>query len=396
MTEARIIAVGIPQTFRQHVARALQIDAESVQWIPTVTAVESLLSEGHVSPDIVVLSSAVKEQEAFGLAEFVGRSSPATAVVLVRDTTLNGVLPAAMRAGVRDVVDLSRGGDELREALMRAVAWSRSLRSFSTDDAAREPQSRGTVISVFSSKGGTGKTFLACNLAAAIALRTKTDTAVVDLDFEMGDVFSYFGTEPKHPVQDFLALGDQMDTEVVLSFGRNLQEHLFGFGAVPDPSAAPISGEAVGKVLRNFRSIFAYTVIDATTGYSDSTLAAFDLSDTLLLITGLDVVGVRHLTQALNTLRSLGYPEERFRIIMNRADSKVGLTPEEITSAVKLRVDDLIPSSRLVPTSLNMGQPLVSHQPRADVSKAVFDIADTLIVHAPAASGSKRRLFKKK
>ncbi len=397
MTETRIIAVGVPQTFRQHVARALEIDADSVQWVPTVTAVEGLLSEGQVSPDVLVLSAAVKEQEAFGLAEFVGRSSPATAVVLVRERNLNGILPAAMRAGIRDVVDLSRGGQELRDALVRAAAWSKSLRSFSTDEeSARDSRPRGTVISVFSSKGGTGKTFLACNLAAAIAERSKSDVALLDFDFDMGDVFSYFGTEPKHPVQDFLALGDQADREVILTFGKQLHDHLFGFGAVPDPSAPSISGEAVGKVLRTFRSTFDYTVIDATADYSDSTLAAFDLSDTVCLITGLDVVGVRHLSMAMKTLRSLGYPEERFRIVMNRADSKVGLTPDEIQRAVKLRVDDMIPSSRLVPTSLNMGLPLVIHDPRADVSKAVFGIADRLIVHTPAPSDSKRRLFKKK
>ncbi|HEY3210221.1 MAG TPA: P-loop NTPase [Actinomycetota bacterium] len=397
MRETRIIAVGVPQTFRQHVARAMEIDADSVQWVPTVTAVEGLLSEGHVSPDVLVLSAAVKEQEAFGLAEFVGRSSPATAVVLVRDRNLNGILPAAMRAGIRDVVDLSRGGQELRDALIRAAAWSKSLRSFATDDeSARDSRPQGSVVSVFSSKGGTGKTFLACNLAAAIAERSKSDVALLDFDFEMGDVFSYFGTEPKHPVQDFLALGDQADREAILSFGKQLHDHLFGFGAVPDPSAPPISGEAVGKVLRTFRSTFEYTVIDATADYSDSTLAAFDLSDTVCLITGLDVVGVRHLSMAMKTLRSLGYPEERFRIVMNRADSKVGLTPDEIQRAVKLRVDDMIPSSRLVPTSLNMGLPIVIHQPRADVSKAVLGIADRLIVHTPAPSDSKRRLFKKK
>jgi pilus assembly protein CpaE len=395
MTEARIIAVGVPQTFRQHVARAMEIDADSVQWVPTVTAVESILSEGK-APDVLVLSAAVKEQEAFGLAEFVGRSSPATAVVLVRDRTLNGLLPGAMRAGIRDVVDLSRGGQELRDALVRAAAWSRSLRSFGTeDDSTRDARPRGSVISIFSSKGGTGKTFLACNLASAISLRTKSDTALLDFDFDMGDVFSYFGTEAKHPVQDFLALGDQTDKEAILPFGKRLHDHLIGFGAVPDPSAPPISGEAVGKVLRTFRSTFEYTVIDATADYSDSTLAAFDLSNTVCLITGLDVVGVRHVSMALKTLRTLGYPEERFRIVMNRADSKVGLTPEDIQRAVKLRVDDMIPSSRLVPTSLNMGLPLVINQPKAEVSKSVFRLADQLIVHSPASTDSKRRLFTK-
>ncbi|HYT80339.1 MAG TPA: hypothetical protein VEQ37_14025 [Actinomycetota bacterium] len=397
MTETKIIAVGVPQTFRQHVARALDIAAESVQWVPTVSAVEGLLAEGQVSPDVLVLSAAIKEQEAFGLAEFVSRSSPATAVVLVRDRTLNGLLPAAMRSGIRDVVDLSRGGQEFRDALVRAAAWSQSLRSFSTeDDSAGDARPRGTVVSVFSSKGGTGKTFLACNLAAAIAVQTKSDTALLDFDFDMGDVFSYFGTEPKHPVQDLLGLGDQEDRDAILAFGKELHDHLYGFGAVPDQSGPVISGEAVGKVLRTFRSNFDYTVIDATADYSDAALAAFDLSDTVCLITGLDVVGVRHLTMALQTLRSLGYPEERFRVVMNRADSKVGLTAEEIQRAVKLHIDSMIPSSRLVPTSLNMGLPLVIHQPKAEVSKAVFALADRFIERAPESSASKRGLFRKK
>jgi pilus assembly protein CpaE len=396
MTEASVIAVGIPQTFRQHVARALEIDADSVRWVPTVSAVEGLLAESQLSPDVLVLSAAVKEEEAFRLADFVSKSSPATAVVLVRDRALNGLLPAAMRSGIRDVVDLSRGGQELRDALVRAAAWSKSLRSFSTEDeAGRDGGSRGIVVSVFSSKGGTGKTFLACNLAAAIAARSQKDTALIDLDFDMGDVFSYFGTEAKYPLQDFLALGDQTDLQAITSFGKNLQDHLFGFGAVPDPSGPSISGEAVGKVLRTFRSNFDYTVIDATAEYSDATLAAFDLSDTICLITGLDVVGVRHLTMAMQTLRSLGYPQERFRVVMNRSDSKVGLTAQEVEKAVKLRVDSMIPSSRLVPTSLNLGQPLVIHQPRADVSKAVFALADRFVERsAPVAS--KRGLFRKK
>jgi pilus assembly protein CpaE len=397
MTEIRIIAVGVPQTFRQQIARVLEMDADALQWVPTVTGVEGLLADGQTSPDVLVLSPAVKEQEAFGLAEFVGRSSPATAVVLVRERNLNGVLSAAMRAGIRDVVDLSQGGQEVRDALVRAAAWSKSLRSFSVDeDSTRAAAPRGKVISVFSSKGGTGKTFLACNLATAIAVRTKSETAVVDFDFDMGDVFSYFGAEAKHPIQDFLALGDQTEREAILSFGRSFHPNLVGFGVVPDPSAPSVSGEAVGKVIRTFRSTFAYSVVDATTDFSDSTLAAFDLSDTVCLVTGLDVVGVRHLSVALKTLRSLGYPEERFRIVMNRADSKVGLTTEEIQRAIKLRVDDLIPSSRLVPTSLNLGQPVVLHQPRAEVSKALFAIADRFIVQTSAPSDSQRRRFKRK
>src|SRR5262249_10538743 len=116
MANHDVIAVGPPPTFKQQVARALGRDADQVSWVPTVAAAESSLAERVGAARVVVLSPVVKETDAFGLAEFVNRTSPATAVVMVRDQALSGLLPAAMRAGIRDVVDLSVGGEELDEA----------------------------------------------------------------------------------------------------------------------------------------------------------------------------------------------------------------------------------------------------------------------------------------
>ena len=95
----------------------------------SATAAEELLINAYAPIDVLVLSPEVKEPDALGLAEFVGRTAPGTAIVLVRDHTWNGLLPAAMRAGIRDVVDMTQGTDELREAVERAVSWAANLRS---------------------------------------------------------------------------------------------------------------------------------------------------------------------------------------------------------------------------------------------------------------------------
>ena len=129
VTEASVVAVGTPQSFRQQIARSLELEAEEVGWVQSATAAEELLITAYAPIDVLVLSPEVKEPDALGLAEFVGRTSPGTAIVLVRDHTWNGLLPAAMRAGIRDVVDMTQGTDELREAVERAVLWATNLRS---------------------------------------------------------------------------------------------------------------------------------------------------------------------------------------------------------------------------------------------------------------------------
>jgi pilus assembly protein CpaE len=379
MSEPRIFAVGSPPTFRQQVARALEVDPDSIEWLSSVTAAEELLVSGQEWADVLVLSTEVKDPDALGLADFVGRASPTTAVLLVRDRAPIGLLPAAMRAGIRDVVDLSRGTHELTDALERAISWSQSLHSLTGDDRPTESANRGMVISIFSSKGGTGKTFLACNLAAAIAQKTRKDTAIVDLDLRIGDVFSYFGTEPSHPLEDLMALADRADRDTILQTGTPLYPNLWAFGALPNPAAESVPGQAAGKLLRALRSAFAFTIVDAAAEYSDQVLAGFDLADEICLVTGLDVVGTKHLSIAIDTLLSLGMGRDQFRVVLNRADSKVGLTIEDVERVLKVKVDATIPSSQLVPISLNKGRPVVVDEPKSDVADAVGSLAERLI-----------------
>jgi len=137
----------------------------------------------------------------------------------------------------------------------------------------------------------------------------------------------------------------------------------------------PPGGEAVGKYLRVLRNNFSYVVVDASADYTDLALACFDLSDAICLVTGLDVVGVKHLSKALETLLTIGLPRDRFRIVLNRADSKVGLDAGDVERVMKIQVDTMIPSSRLVPMSLNKGRPVVLEEPDSEVSMSIRRLA---------------------
>ena len=139
---------------------------------------------------------------------------------------------------------------------------------------------------MFSSKGGTGKSFLTTNLASAIAELTGQDTAVVDLDFDMGDVFTYFGSEPSSNIPDLMGLGEGATHDHIRSVGVPMADHLWAYGAPLDPAAEAPAGEVIGKFLRALRNDFPWVVVDASVDYSDSALVCFDLSDTICLVTG--------------------------------------------------------------------------------------------------------------
>jgi pilus assembly protein CpaE len=132
-------------------------------------------------------------------------------------------------------------------------------------------------------------------------------------------------------------------------------------------------------------------VVDATCDYSDHVLASLDLSDVVCLVSGLDAIGVRHLSIAMQTLQRLGIPRERLRVVLNRSDSKVDLTPEDIERLLGLHVDARIPSSALVPRSVNRARLLWTDERRSDVAKGIEALADLLraeLAPEPVASSN--------
>jgi pilus assembly protein CpaE len=187
----------------------------------------------------------------------------------------------------------------------------------------------------------------------------------------------------------------------VEQLGTQLIDGVTGFGSLPDPRAEPLPSGAITRMLRAMKESFAFTVVDATSEYSDHVLAAFDLSDAICLITGLDAIGVRHMTIGMQTLQKLGVPRDRLRFVLNRADSKVDLTPDDVERLVGIHVDAKIPSSLLVPRSMNRARLLWREERRSNVAKAIEVFADRLVSEfapedVPAASSGKRRRWKKR
>lgn len=397
MTNLRILAIGDPETFRARVAQALETQAQEIEAASSTAAAVKQL-ENAAAPDIIVIGPDATEADALTLAERTSTSMPSTVILLAREDVQNGLLPEAMRAGIRDVVDLSKGGDDLADALRRAVSRTTALRRGTPPAPPAAQPTGGKLISVFSSKGGTGKTFLAANLAAAIA-KSGHETALVDVDVAMGDALTYYGTESSTTLDDLLSLGARKDPGLAKTMGLKLEDNLWAFASAPDPSKRDIPGDPVTKLFESVTASFAYTVADIPGTYSDAALAALDAADMILLIASLDVVGIRHMSKAMETLTSIGLRNDRIRLVLNRADSKVGIEPSDVERVLGVKVDAMIPSSRSVPASLNRGRPVVLDEPRSEVAASIEALVRDVVgigpTHIAEAPRSKRRLLRK-
>jgi len=333
--------------------------------------------ETQATEDSAVLGPTVDMGAAVSLAQSMRVTRPGLAVILVRRRVDTSVLTDALRAGVFEVVE-ERDLAGLTAAVKRARDLARQLRQTTGGSSASDqPQSRGKLVTVFSAKGGCGKTTLATNLAAALASKGRRQVCLVDLDLAFGDVAIALQLFPAHTIADAVPIADTLDASALSAL---LTPHSPGLTTLVAPiepgMAESIPATLVATILDLLKQQFDFVVVDTPPAFDDHVLAAFDQSDIVALIATLDIPALKNLKLTLETLDLLNYPRERWRLVLNRADSKVGLALNEVEKTLKAPITAQIPSSRDVPASINRGVPIVLDDPKHAVTVAIRNFAE--------------------
>jgi pilus assembly protein CpaE len=337
----------------------------------------------NVFEDCVVLGPSVDQQDVFALAEDMRLRRPSLGVVMVRRRIDTAVLTDALRSGVREVVQ-ERDLAGLTTAVRRQREIAARLREQVENPEGGESQVRGgRVVTVFSAKGGCGKTTLATNLAAALADSKRGSVALLDLDLAFGDVAIALQLFPTHTIADAVPIGEDLDGPALLSLLTSHRSGLQALVAPMEPSAADtIDTALVVHIIDLLREEFDYVVIDTPPALDDNVLAAFDRSDVVALLATLDIPALKNLKLTLETLDLIGFSRDRLKIVLNRSDSKVGLALAEVEKTLKAPIVAQIPSSRDVPASTNRGVAIVSDEPKNPVSLAISAFIDEYVVAA--------------
>jgi pilus assembly protein CpaE len=249
------------------------------------------------------------------------------------------------------------------------------------------PVGRTKVIVVVSPKGGSGKTAVSSNLAVALAERHPGRVVAVDLDVQFGDLGLALSVTAEHTLAQ-LARSSQIDPTTVKLHLTPAARGLFVLAGATDPVDADSIGHAhVAAVLPILAESFDYVVGDTPAGLDERTLAALECATDVLLVSSLDVNSIRSLRTALDTLDHLGVRAER-RLLLNRADSKVGLDPSDAEDVMGMKISCAVPSSREIPLSMNLGTPVVIGEPKSAVAKQLRQLST---LYSPVASEPARK-----
>lgn len=352
---------------------------------------ESALRQAEeFTPHVVLMGVDLKPEDGFETVRKLVARVPGVSAVLVAANPAPAAFRKALQVGARDLLELPVEKKDLVAALEAAAEVSKGKRSALEGIAAQMAGQRETRIAkrivVFSTKGGTGKTFVATNLAAGLAKMGKR-VALVDLDLQFGDAAIALGLVPDRTIYDLVQAYREFDVALLESF---MVKHDSGLSVLPAPlypdEAERITVQDIQAVLDVIQTGYDYIVVDTPPFFEERILTALDWADHVLLIAGLDIPSVKHMKTVFRTMGLMAYPEEKLLIVMNRADSKVGLDVAEVEKHLGRQVKFAISSSIEVPRALNAGEILLLTKPGAKVSREMTKLVN--MFSEPSSNGA--------
>ena len=330
---------------------------------------------------VIVAGPSLGSKAGLSRLERIRHEHPATSIVLAFSRRPESSLREIVQTGAVDLLQLPVEDEDLQETLERAASLHRQLAALPPSvgslptPAAASPSSSGPgrVFTIASATGGCGKTFFATNLAFYLARHTGKRVCILDLDLQFGEVSTALRLRPRYTISDALQREDTDEEDLRAHIEEYLVPHETGIwvlAAPKDPAEADrISPPDATRIIEAVRNRFDYVIVDTPAQLSEIVLAAFDMSELLYSMATLDLPSIRNMSVFLATLEKLKIPTQDIRLILNKAETDVGIDIPQVEKLFPQGFSSTLPYAKEVSRSINLGVPVLASSPGAEISR---------------------------
>lgn len=369
-----LIADDAPDT-RQSVRRLLNLSIGLAVVGDASNGQEAIERVAELRPDVVLMDINMPIMDGITATEKICATHPDAIVIMMSVNGENEYLRKAMVAGAKDYLVKPFGADELVETVYRCWKreWQRRVSQARPESPVEKPL--GKVLTVYSPKGGVGKTTVAVNTAAALTSDRRRKVCLIDLNLYAGDVAVFLSLIPRRTISD-LASEQNVDKDTFLSY---LLSHPSGIKVLPAPlrpeHAEYVVVDQVTKIVNIARELFDYVVVDTPSSFQDVVISALDVADQVLLVSTMDMASLKNTKLALQVMRQLNYSDDKFTVIINKASYDCGIKFADVQPALGRAADVFIPDEQSIAvTALNRGMPFVLDQPNGKLSRKFVEL----------------------
>lgn len=379
MEKVKVVIVDDTEETRNNVKTLLSFEKRIEIIGEAENGEEAVFIAKESKPDIMLMDINMPVMDGIKATEEISMNVPETAVIIMSVQGENEYLRKAMAAGARDFLNKPFSSDDLINTILKTYDIESQRKQRSNVTRVKE-EVKSKTISVFSTKGGVGKTTIASNIAVSLARSTKKRVALVDLDLQFGDVAIMLNASVKNTISDLIKEINVLSSEVMEDY---LVTHFSGVRVLPAPVkpeyAEYITASHVEKILNTLKESYHYVIVDTSASFHETVLAALDMSDKILLVSTLDLPTIKNVKSGLDVMETLHYPKEKINIILNKASEQFGIKYKDFENTLKHQIWSYIPEdSQTVITSANKGFPFVMTRAETKVAKAIMGIANEI------------------
>lgn len=349
-------------------------------------------------PNAILMDINMPDMDGITATEIISNTVPDSPIIMMSVQGEQDYLRRSMLAGAREFLVKPFSADDLVNAIRHVHELEKVKRARYAQAApagggttmggpSGEPE-RGKVITLFSPKGGVGRTTIATNLAVALHQTANKPVALVDGSLPFGDIGVILNMNPKaKTMADLVGSFETADSEVLETV---LVSHSSGIKvllAPPTPESAElITGANMKHVLEVLRERYTYVVVDTWPSFQEVVLSMLDTADIVLTPMTLEITSLKNVRVFLEITEKLGYGEDKVQIVANRNDSSGGIKATDIEASLGRKIPHTIVSDgRTLVLAVNRGVPFVISHKDSPVSKDLFALAQKISSPAEAA-----------